>query len=129
MSGEEELVEWRQKRIARNETSFRDINEALEDGLRRVPDLPERVEFVCECGHRGCTDSVSLTLDEYEAVRRDSRWFAVVPGHVWPQVERVVAANERYEVVEKFGGAVEVADAADHRALGTAGRRGGTPTP
>jgi hypothetical protein len=120
---------WRQARIAKNETSFRDINDRLEEGLRRVPQLPEMQDFVCECGDRECELLISLTFEEYEAVRKDSRWFAVAPGHVFESTERVVAGNERYEVVEKFGAAVPVVDAADHRALGTGGRRGGDPMP
>ena len=115
--------EWRQKRIAKNETSFRDINERLEAGLKQVPHRPAVLEFVCECGDRGCEDHVHMTFEEYEAVRRDSRRFAVVPGHVFPETEHVVADNGDYAVVEKFGATVEVTDAADHRALGTGGRR------
>jgi hypothetical protein len=121
--------DWRQKRIADNEASFRDINERLEEGLRQVRHTPELLQFICECGDRGCESSVRLTFDEYEALRRDSRRFAVVPGHVFLETERVVAGNDRYEVVEKVGAAVEVADAADHRELGTSGRRSPDPTP
>ncbi len=121
--------EWRQKRIAHNEASFRDINEHLEDDLRQVRHTPELQQFICECGSRGCESSVRLTFEEYEALRRDSRRFAVVPGHVFPETERVVAGNDRYEVVEKTGAAVEVADAADHRELGTRGRRSPDATP
>ena len=121
--------EWRQKRIADNETSFRDINERLEDSLRHVRHTPDLLRFICECGDRGCESSVYLTFEEYEAVRRDSRRFAVVPGHVFPETERVVAGNDRYEVVEKWGTAVEVTDAADRRELGITGRRDPDPTP
>ena len=121
--------EWRRKRIAKNETSFRDINERLEEGLHQVRHTPELLQFVCECGSRDCEQLISLTFDEYEAVRRDSRRFAVVPGHIFPDTERVVDGNERYDVIEKFGEAVEVTDAADHRALGTTGRRSGETTP
>lgn len=121
--------EWRQKRIADNEASFRDINERLEDGLRQVRHTPELLRFICECGDRRCESSVSLTFEEYEAVRRDSRRFAVVPGHVFPETERVVAGNDRYEVVEKHGAAVEVTDAADRRQLGISGRRSSDATP
>lgn len=121
--------DWRQKRIANNEASFRDINERLEEGLRQVRHAPELLQFICECGDRGCESSVRLTFDEYEALRRDSRRFAVVPGHVFLETERVVAGNDRYEVVEKVGAAVEVADAADHRELGTSGRRSPDATP
>jgi len=118
-----------QRRIAANETSYRDINERLEHGLKQVQHLPERLEFVCECGDRACEAHVLMSFEEYEAVRRDSRRFAVVPGHVFPETERVVAGNERFEVVEKFGAAVEVSDAADRRELGIRGRRSQDPTP
>ena len=120
---------WQQKRIAANETSFRDINERLEAGLRKVRHTPELLRFVCECGDRRCEEAMQLTFEEYEAVRRDSRRFAVVPGHIAPETERVVAGNDRYEVVEKFGAAVEVIDAADHRELGLKGRRSPDATP
>src|SRR2546423_12046466 len=95
-------------RIARNETSFREINERLEAGLRQVGDTPAQLEFICECGDRRCERLVSLTLGEYEEVRRDSRRFVVVPGHVFPDAERVVGGNERYEVIEKIGRAVDI---------------------
>ena len=115
--------EWRRKRIAKNETSFRDINERLEAGLKQVQHRPALVEFVCECGNRNCEEHIRMTIEEYEAVRRDSRRFAVVPGHVLRETERVVASRGDYDVVEKFGDAVEVVDAADRRTLGTSGRR------
>jgi hypothetical protein len=118
-----------QRRIAANETSYRDINERLEQGLKHVQHLPALLEFVCECGDRGCDAHVSMSFEEYEAVRRDSRRFAVVPGHVFPETEQVVAGNDRFEVVEKFGAAVEVSDAADRRELGIRGRRSQDPTP
>jgi hypothetical protein len=114
----------RHERIARNESRFRDINDRLERGLRQVRHMPERLEFICECGDRDCQALIALTLDEYEAVRRDSRRFAVVPGHVFPDIERIVARNDRYEVVEKHGAAVPIADETDPRAPGPAGLRG-----
>ncbi len=122
-------MDHRQRRIAVNETSYRDINERLEQGLKQVQHLPEMLEFVCECGDRGCEAHVAMTLEEYEAVRQDSRRFAVVPGHVFPESERVFAGNERYQVVEKFGAAVEVSDASDRRELGIRGRRSPDATP
>ena len=113
----------RQERIAHNETSFRDINERLEQGLRQVRHTPEPLQFLCECGDRSCEELISLTFEEYERVRRDSRHFAVVPGHVFPEAERVLEENERFQLIEKFGAAVEVTDAADRRSLGIKGRR------
>ncbi|MDA0184023.1 hypothetical protein OJ997_27190 [Solirubrobacter phytolaccae] len=122
-------LDWRVKRIAKNETSFRDINERLEAGLRQVRHTPERLEFICECGDRECESSVHVSFEEYEAVRADSRRFIVVPGHVFPETERVVSGNDRYEVVEKFGEAVEVTDASDRRSPGITGRRSDSTSP
>lgn len=106
------------ERIGRNEARFRDINERLEHGLRQLPDMPDVLAFVCECGDRNCAAHVHLTLAEYEAVRSDSRHFAVIPGHVARDTERVVASHDRFEVVEKFGAAVPFAEASDPRTPG-----------
>jgi hypothetical protein len=122
-------VEWRQARIAKNEASFREINERLIEGLRQVRHTPELVECVCECGSRTCEELISLSFAEFESVRRDSRRFAVSPGHVFPEAERLVAGNERFEVVEKLGAAVAVTDAEDRRTLGAGGRRADDPAP
>jgi hypothetical protein len=117
------VADRRRQRIARNEASFRDINERLSEGLRQVPHNPALLEFICECGHQTCEQHVQLTDSEYQQVRLDSRRFAVVPGHTIPDAERVVSRTDRFEVVEKIGEAVEIADAADSRAPGTTGRR------
>jgi hypothetical protein len=113
----------RLERIARNEASFRDINERLNEGLRRVPRPPEHQQFICECGHQACDATILLSFDEYESVRRDSRQFAVVPGHSLPEAERVVADHDRYQVVEKLGSTVRLTDARDRRRDGPGGLR------
>jgi hypothetical protein len=122
-------LDWRKARVAKNEAQFRDINEHLEHGLRQVRHSPELQEFVCECGERDCEQLVSLTFEEYEAVRRDSRRFAIVPGHAKPDSERVVEHNDRYDVAEKIGEAIEITDAADLRSPGDSGRRSADATP
>ena len=91
----------RERRIAENESRFREINERLEADLRRIPDDGEAAEFVCECGNASCADPVPLTIAEYERVRQDPLSFAVVPGHQIDDVEDVLFAGERYVVVRK----------------------------
>lgn len=117
------MADWRDERVAKNEASFREINERLKEGLRSLPDNPELLSFICECGDRTCGQHIELRLSEFEEVRRDSRRFAVAPGHVFPESERVRGGNERYQVVEKFGDTVALTDAEDHRVSGGQGQR------
>ena len=105
----------REERVARNETLFREVNERIKQvnvGLATV----EATDYLCECGDEGCTDPISLTMAEYEAVRAEPTHFAVVSGHVVPDIEQVVASTNRYSVVAKTApDAVKVVVAEDPR--------------
>ena len=105
----------REERVARNETLFREVNERIKQvnvGLATV----EATDFLCECGDESCTQPISLTMAEYEAVRAEGTQFAVVAGHIVLDVERVLASNERYAVVVKTDpDAVPIVEAEDPR--------------
>jgi hypothetical protein len=90
----------RKERIARNEALFREVNERV----REVgPDgRDDVVGLLCECGDESCTGTVSLSVEEYEAVRAEPTHFAVLPGHEILDVESSVHETDRYVVVEKF---------------------------
>jgi hypothetical protein len=90
----------REERVARNEALFREVNERIREVNENGPSVAE-TEFVCECGDSECTVPVSLTQVEYEEVRREPTHFAVLPGHVVPDIEVVVARNDRFAVVRK----------------------------
>ena len=105
----------RAKRIADNESRFRQINERLREDLTSLPDDEAPVEFVCECGKIDCAQMVRLTLEEYEAVRASPLDFAVVPGHEIPDVEDVVDVHDRYARVRKHPEAADRVRAADPR--------------
>jgi hypothetical protein len=51
-----------------------------------------------------------LSGAEYKKLRRIPTHFAVLLGHDVPAVERVIARNTRYVVVEKFGEAAIAAN-------------------
>jgi hypothetical protein len=105
-------LERRQVRAAKNQSLFREVNERIEE-LRPSELL---MEFACECSNTGCTASLPLDTDEYEAVRLFPTHFIVMPGHELDEVERVVELNERYAVVEKFGAGGPAAVRLDPRA-------------
>jgi hypothetical protein len=91
--------EWRKHQIARNEALFREVNERVQEVSEDRATLT--TDFVCECGNAACTDSIALRDEEYEHVRADPLLFAIVPGHEIPDVEEVVAENQRFFVVRK----------------------------
>jgi hypothetical protein len=69
--------------------------------------------------HHHCAGQRVADLKEYEAVRRWPNHFFVKPGHIFPEVERIVdyagKDGTRYEVVEKFGEGGKVAVELDQR--------------
>ena len=109
------MLDARARRIADNESRFREINERLEADLRRLPVDGDPVEFVCECGRTECTASVRLTIGEYEKVREDPTTFAMLPGHDIADVEDVLFSNERYAVARKKPEAWPVVEETDPR--------------
>ena len=109
-------IEDKQQRGARNQALFRDVNERI-DSLTGADAVPrsDAWAFLCECADSGCTDTILLTHDEYEAIRQVPTRFPVKPGHVVPEIERVVEEHDGYSVVEKVGEAGAVAAALDPR--------------
>jgi hypothetical protein len=103
------------ERIARNEATFRRINEDIERG-RDADDDTTLVGFVCECGSADCGRLIELTPAEYEQIRQDPCRFAIVHGHEITEVERVVERHDRYAVVAKLETTGEIAKETDPRA-------------
>jgi hypothetical protein len=91
-------------RAARNQSLYREVNERVE-ALNAAFDelLDAGSTWICECADTDCTEPMEFTLAEYEALRARSNRFAVLPGHVYPEVERVVEDHDGYVVVEKLG--------------------------
>jgi hypothetical protein len=104
------------ERAAHNQSLYRSINEKINDLNQTLAEVtPLDGEWICECADTECTLRVNATLPEYEMVRADSRTFLVYPGHVYPEVERIVAENERFMTVEKLDNAGELAEDLDPR--------------
>jgi hypothetical protein len=106
----------REDRIGLNEAVFREVNERIED-LSETFDLgSEPLDLICECGEATCVERITMTRKEYEQLRSDAHLFAVFPGHVNPEVERLVSQRKGYQVVEKDVGVPEmIAEQTDPR--------------
>ena len=99
-----------QERIAENDDTFRRANERIREAAE-LYGSPEQVPFICECADGSCREIVTMSLREYEDVRRRPTHFLNAPGHVVAArgAARVVAEREGYTIVEKQGHAGEVA--------------------
>jgi hypothetical protein len=102
---------------AKTQSLFREVNERINDvdKQRASLDMPEDV--ICECAHPECVERITLNAVEYNGLRSRSTWFVIAPldEHFFPEVERIVAKNGHFWVVEKHGKAGAVAEKLDPR--------------
>ena len=104
----------REARVAKNETTSRDMNERIEQAHADSP--ADHFRILCECGRSDCNRVIAITIPEYEALRSDAREFAVVRTHVMLDVEDIVRDTERFTVVRKLVGTpAEIAEEEDPR--------------
>jgi hypothetical protein len=98
------MTDWREQEAV-TQTIFREINEWTEEasderlGLVRPMDT-----YLCECSDRRCTETITLTRSEYEAVRAVPIRFAIALNHDNPEIDRVVSENLRFSTVDDFFG-------------------------
>ena len=99
---------------ARHQVVFREVNERIAGLTGLLNDVGLNL-LICECSDATCAEALEITQEEYETVRADPARFVVLRDHELPEVERVVADNGRYLVVEKIGAAAEIARAGNPR--------------
>ena len=84
----------REVRAARNQSLFRAVNEKIREMDEALSSLTETFVIACECADTTCIGALEIARDEYGAVRKEPRHFAVLTGHVYPEVEKVVRETE-----------------------------------
>jgi hypothetical protein len=101
------------RRIAFNESRFRDVNERTAQAIKdfRNRDDTSTFSVICECALSECQDMVHPSLVEYLHVRSNARWFIVRPEHVFGRVEAPVESFEGFWIIEKTGHTGDVAAA------------------
>ena len=108
----------REKRLAKNETLFRSVNERIEDVATTGGADDHQFEFFCECSNADCNLLLPMTVAQYESVRKNPTHFIVAPGHELPEIERVVGRERTYQVVTKVGEAADYVAEHDPRGDG-----------
>ena len=103
-----------EERSAADEATFREANERIREAERELQPPLDHVPYVCECEDTACRQTIRLRREEYERVRSDPAWFVIVSGH--PTSGDPIVEGDGYSIVEKTGGAAEVAAELDPRA-------------
>jgi hypothetical protein len=97
-------------RLAENEALARDVNERVGAVAASWYAPSEPLEFVCECSQEECSAHIHLLVSEYGELRSSPHWFALVPDHIVPEIERLVRELGDAVVVEKVGASRDVAE-------------------
>ena len=63
------------RRIAENESQFREANERIERATVMLDPAPATLPFLCECGRLECLVTIRLALEDYELARANPRTF------------------------------------------------------
>jgi hypothetical protein len=103
----------REVRAARNQSLFRAVNEKLRELNQGFSDVTETYVIACECADTTCVETLHIVMAEYVEVREHSNRFVVLAGHVFRDVERVVARNDGYAIVENNASVSEITEATD----------------
>jgi hypothetical protein len=99
------------RRRAENEALFRSLNEAIRGNeIENGVEASDPIGFVCECSSTECMKVVSVSREEYEAVREGGSTFIVAPGHEEPEIEDIIMSHGEFSVVEKRGDAAAMAE-------------------
>jgi hypothetical protein len=106
----------RERRIGLNEAVFREANERIQELNETFATFTDELVLVCECGDGKCVEQITMPPAAYEEVRADPAHFAIAPGHEMPDVERVIARRDGYDVVRKHEGVPQqIAEVTDPR--------------
>jgi hypothetical protein len=103
------------EQAAKNEATFRNANERLEEKAEEL-ELGERLTpFLCECEDEHCTEVLLLRRSDYEDVRAHPRRFIVVPGHQEDD-DQLIRGETDLAVIEKHGEEGRLVEQQDPRA-------------
>lgn len=109
----------REERRGLNEALFRQVNERIAEEGGGSDDIG--FEIVCECANLDCFERIAVDRSAYEEARRNAATFIIRTGHSNESVERVVAREKDYVLVEKSGDAADLARETDPRSEDDAG--------
>jgi anti-anti-sigma factor len=93
----------RKQRIVKNEQEFRDYNNRrLQAEPVAATNDKDLIPFLCECGDRDCIEALMLTAAEFTEAHAAANLFIVKPGHIFPDIERILRDAGHFIIVQKI---------------------------
>ena len=108
------MASTRAERLALNEAAYRVANERMLGWEERHADGEPEL-YLCECATLRCPERISLSREQYEAVRANPRHFFCAPGHEVHDVEAVIERHDGYYVIEKDAEVTQIVTETDPR--------------
>lgn len=93
----------RELRAARTQALFRAVNEKIRAVNDDFAELTGSFTVACGCADPVCLEMLEIPVDVYRRVRQSPYTFVLLADHVDGAVERVVAQEDSYVVVEMPG--------------------------
>jgi 5-bromo-4-chloroindolyl phosphate hydrolysis protein len=103
----------REVRAARNQSLFRAVNEKLRELNQAFVEVSETYAVACECADTTCVETLHIAMEQYVEVREHPSRFVVLKDHVFADVERIVAQNDGYAIVEKNASVRDISESTD----------------
>jgi hypothetical protein len=82
-------------------TLFRQVNDRVLEVNRALGPTALLPDFVCECRDAACAERLTLSVAQFESIRRQARRYVVRLGHDEPTDERIVEIHKGFAVVER----------------------------
>ena len=83
------------------QTLFRQVNERVVDVNSNLGRTARIADFVCECRDPECSEHLTLSVAQFDAIRSHPNRHMVRPGHIEPACERTVEVHKGFSVVER----------------------------
>jgi hypothetical protein len=97
----------RRDRLTKNEVLIREQNAAAGETIKKYfrgdkEVLQAPIAFICECSRLDCDQHVNISIDTYEKLHEARDRFMIYPGHETASVEKTIANQDGFDIVEKF---------------------------
>lgn len=91
-----------QRRVARNQSRFREMNERTRRGIDAFEEHAEHYPIMCECAVSECNETIQLSRADYARARAMPGTFIVLPDHVMAAAEVVVERTDSFWIIQKL---------------------------